>query len=203
MALNLCHRSLAELIIIAEQIEKGNNSVCNSDTIRFYRFTLHYMFVLEICKLLEAKNISKEANYASLKRLNNQFFELFNDQYEATYKEINEKFDHLIVSDLYEKIKNFRDKKLAHSDEFQEYGPLNFKGFSKDELRECKVFLEQVTQLFNRCVSEYEFEIHFLEFSTTLGFLTNYEDYKRYAFLDFQKFMSWKMDAPDTIPKSV
>lgn len=192
MALNLCHRSLTELIIIAEQKEKGNNSVCNSDTIRFYQFTLHYMFVLEICKLLEARNISKEANYASLKRLNIQFFELFNDQYEATYKEINEIFDNLIVSDLYEKIKNFRDKKLAHSDEFQEYGPLNFKGFSKDELLNCKVFLEQVTQLFNRCVSKYENEFHFPKISTTLGFLTNYEDYRSYVFLDYRKFLNWK-----------
>ncbi|MFC5191219.1 hypothetical protein ACFPIK_05535 [Algoriphagus aquatilis] len=192
MALNLCHRSLTELIIIAEQKEKGNNCVCNSDTIKFYQFTLHYMFVLEICKLLEARNISKEANYASLYRLNIQVLESIGNDYKSSHDSINKELNEISESNLFKKIKDYRHKKLAHSDRNQEFGPLNFKGFSKNELKDCKLLLEKVTGLFNLCMSKYENEFHFPKISTTFGFLTNYEDYRSYAFLDYRKFLNWK-----------
>jgi hypothetical protein len=196
MALNLCHRSLTELIIIAEQKEKGNNSVCNSDTIRFYQFTLHYMLVLELCKLIE-ENLKKEKeNYASLYRLNIQVLESIGNDYKSIHEDIIKELKELSKSNLFKKIKDYRHKKLAHSDQDQEFGPLNFKGFSKNELKDCKFLLEKVTGLFNLCMSKYENEFHFPKISTTLGFLTNYEDYRSYAFLDYRKFSNWKLDNP-------
>ena len=192
MALNLCHRSLSELIVIAEQKEKDNNSICDSDTIRFYQFTLHYMFILEICKLMENNFRNNKENYASLNRLNLQLLSFFGDDYKSIFDKVNKELDALLKSALFKKIKLLRHEKLAHSDRDQEHGPLHFKGFSKDELQKYEVFLEEISNLFNLCIRAYEQEIHFPKQFTTLGFLTNYENYRRYAFHDFRNFMVWK-----------
>lgn len=192
MALNLSFRSLSEINYIVYHDRKLSKSIACSDTIRFYQFTLHYMFVMEICKLMEFKISDRKENFASLKRFNKQVSNLFGQKYHSTFEKAEVHLDELRKSTIYLKIIKYRDKELAHSDKDQVNGPLHFKGFNEKELVDCVGFLESLKDIFNQCLSIFDSSFGFPPGFKTNNFLVNYDEYKAYASIDRTNFQNWK-----------
>lgn len=193
IALNLGYKSLQEIEAIVQHNRKGKKTIADSETIKFYHFTLHYMLVMEVCKLMQSTNIKGENNFASLKRLNKQTIEIVGENYDDTFKSVNLELEQLKNSSIFMKIIDYRDKKLGHSDKFQAKGPLHFRGFNKSEISECILLIESLKEIFNKCISSFNREFILNDNSTTGNFLKFHDEFKEYSEEDRNKFLTWKM----------
>jgi hypothetical protein len=177
---------------IVNHERKWGNSVTDSDTFRFYHISLYYMMVMEICKLVEANLKRDNNNFASLKRLNSQVFEIFGDCYKLTYQTVNQELEELRESTIFIKLRNYCDKEFAHSDADQTNGPLYFVGLNKSELLACEELLKKIKLIFDKCLSPYDFELNLLKETKTKNFLNSQDEYKSFSHRDFKEFLNWK-----------
>ncbi len=150
--LHLCSASLSEMFNIHPEHPWDENqmTVLRSNTISFYRLSLHYMFVSEYSKLFVSvdpnksyKNISsvKQALKAALERDNT----LTSD-----FKE-NSKLLKRIENNLFsKKIIQLRNKQYAHSDG-DISSPGTFIGLTLDEIETAFTLLRDIAGIINDC----------------------------------------------------
>lgn len=192
IALNLSFKSFNEIIAIIHHERKWENSVADSDTFRFYHYTLYYVMVMEVCKLMEDKLKNVKNNFASLNRLNNQVFEIFSNDYSLTFQTVQVELEELRYSLIFKKLKNYRDKEFAHSDGDQNNGPFHFIGLNNKELSECLELLKRIEGVLNKCLTPYGFSFNTPRISKTKNFLALHDEYKSFCYRDFKKFLIWK-----------
>jgi hypothetical protein len=194
MALNLSYKSFNEIMAIVNHERKWKNSVADSDTFRFYHISLYYMMVMEICKLMEVNFTRDNNNFASLKRLNSQVFEIFGDCYKLTYQTVDQELEELRESSIFIKLRNYRDKEFAHSDADQNNGPFHFMGLNKSELSDCGELIKRIEGVLNKCLSPYEFSFIIPQISKTKNFLAFHDEYKFFSHRDHKEFLNWKLN---------
>ncbi|MBT0812981.1 hypothetical protein KIH41_16965 [Litoribacter ruber] len=156
MALHLSYKSLNEITSILLHDKEFDKSIVDSETFRFYNYSLHYMFAMEVCKLMQAKNISGSANYASIKRLIGEISAFHKPNFIKIGDRLERRISELELNGIYEKIKDMRDTNLAHSDENQNGGPLSFRSFNIMEIEECRELLDDLQEIFKECTTQFD-----------------------------------------------
>lgn len=198
MSLFLAHRALNELKTIIFIKDSKKNSAANSETIKFYSVTLHYMLVLELTKLLEdkVKGEHKKGNhFASLYRLNNEV----NDQHNppvmnSDHQIIESRLNKIRGTTFFQSLKIFRDKKLAHTDSNYEQEALEIIGFSNKDILDATKLIRDLQDILNDCLSHTDRSFHLIKTKKTENFLNFYDDYEGFAFSRFRDFSEWKQN---------
>ncbi|WP_317129442.1 AbiU2 domain-containing protein [Litoribacter populi] len=196
MALHLSYKSLNEISSILSHDKKFKTSIAESPTFRFYNYSLHYMLVMEICKLMEPNNSKgpakyRDNHYASLKRLIGEVELSVPPSFKAISENLTNRIE-LLKCGLFSKILHLRDKKLAYSDMDQYGGPLSFKGFDIDEIEECRELLDELQDILKECISHFDYDIVIHSNTQTQNLLKYVDEYKAFAKDNKWDFFKWQ-----------
>lgn len=155
--LHLLNDTLNELKILSKLRLESQIHLVNTLMVINYRRTLVYMFISEYCKLLETKHYNESENFASLEKLNHHILNEKKDDY-FSFGDIKQKIGDLRGSAFYQKIKHFRNTKVAHTDKASE--PYNLPAFKAKDLVDATKEVEKLIQICNICSVPYN--IHFV-----------------------------------------
>ncbi len=195
MSLFLAHRALNELRFIISAKNKGN-STSNSDTIKFYSITLHYMLIMELTKLLEDKvkgEHRKKSHFASLYRLNDEVNNRHNpNETNVDHQNIEERLKKIRKSNFYEKLKDYRDKKFAHTDNDFSQEAFEIIGFSTDDIEDVSNLVTELEGIINDCLQMDGGGLNLYKINTTENFLNFQDGYKGFALSRYEEFQEWK-----------
>jgi len=189
-----CNLSFGELWYLTQTPEtEQEKELCKGHTLNFYGIALQYVIVMEYAKMLEEKysenEKQKNKNVGSIIRLNEEVKKFFGSDFQKAL--INDKIlDELKTSKFYEKLRNLRDKKFGHIDADYSVNPLSIKGFSGNEIDECKRHLMLILQALNNCLEMFD---HALiekipnRDNRTANFIRYHSKYQKYYHDNFVK----------------
>lgn len=198
MSCRVLYVALNELLVVNEQkTDKKEAELMNLHPFSFYRVSLQYMIVMELCKLLEpdTKDIPKKKeteNAASISKISRIIYELrgesFHDDHNANVKYLDE----IRESVFYKNMKIERNKRLGHSDAKYDGNPYSIKTFSEREIREAKKILGEINEIYKRCTKshdDYEYSFQY-EDPGTRDFIDYHIVYEEYYEKNLMKAMS-------------
>lgn len=179
--------AIDELLVVNEQkTDKREAELINLHPFSFYRVSLQYMIVMELCKLLEPDtkdNPNKKKNWekfeaenpASISKISRIIFELRGNSYQNDHKTNVKTLDEIRKSVFYKNLKIERDKKLGHSDANYSGNPYSVKTFNETEIREVKKILGEINVVFKRGTNSYADYEYYLQHED--GRTRNFIDY--------------------------
>lgn len=191
MTLYLAFKSLTEIYNIINHKSIDASPISKSDTFKFFLFTLHYTFILELTKLLELNISSRTNHFSSLKKLNIKIYNIFQKKFEE-YDENEIFLNEINELEIIKKIWILRDKKVAHIDKNISYKPFNFESFSESEILELFNIINKLKKIINNCLNPYEAEFFLPSFTRTSNFLTYFEEYRAFSHSKPKEFWIWK-----------
>jgi hypothetical protein len=179
--------ALDELLVVNEQkSDKRDAELMNMHPFKFYRVSLQYLIVMELCKLLEPdtkddpRNKTKwekfeSVNVASVSKISRIIYELKGEAFHVNHIENKKTLNNIRKSTFYGILKTERDKKLGHSDGDYEGNPYSIKTFNELEIREAKTILDQIDKVFERCTNAFDGS----------HFMFQYNDNQTRIFIDY------------------
>jgi|GEM_PF-5844749 hypothetical protein len=192
ISIYLANRSLIEISQIINDPSTDNSPISKSDTFRFYLFTLHYTFILELTKMTEKDDNSTTNHFASLEKLNKKISNIVGKSFIEVAEKNNNIIKRLRELPIIKKLLVLRDSKVAHIDSKNYLNPHSFEWFSSIEIYELFEVLDNILTIINNCLTPYSNQFILNKFSRTANLLSYNEEYKSFAHSRFKEFMLWK-----------
>lgn len=151
-----------------------------NEVFRFYKMTSQFFMVIQFCKLFESHSKNQEGD-SSLIKLNNKL----SAKYRSEYKKHSENVSlskELVKSDIFQYVKQLRNKSYAHAENHPLNSPLKFVLLKEDQLIEFKNILLLSIKILNNCYSFYDTSTtfhHFYDSTTPANFIKNYSEAKK------------------------
>jgi hypothetical protein len=192
ISIYLANRSLIEISQIINDPSTDNSPISKSDTFRFYLFTLHYTFILELTKMMEKDDNSATNHFASLEKLNKKISNIVGESFFEVAEKNNNIIKRLRDLPIIKRLLVLRDSKVAHIDNKNYLNPHSFEIFSNIEINELFEVLDNILITINNCLIPYTGQFILNKFSRTANLLSFNEEYRSFAHTRFKEFWSWK-----------
>ncbi|MFD2203647.1 hypothetical protein [Shivajiella indica] len=195
LSLFIANKTLLEITSILFHKSKEFKPISKSDTFRFYLFTLHSTFILEITKLMEIEDERRSNNhFASLQKINKKILNIKGNDYSSKFLNNLKKIELIRQSPIFKKILTLRDSKIAHIDKNKKVKPFEFESFSNREIQELFEILNEIKSILNNCLSVYGGEYYLPTITRTANLLTFFEEYRAFAHSRPVEFWKWKSE---------
>ncbi|TAE19288.1 MAG: hypothetical protein EAY72_00305 [Bacteroidetes bacterium] len=138
---------------------------------------------MEYCKLLEKGSKDNKQNISSLNRLNEIILNDSTKDFQILYDQNVFLIERIKNSDFCKKIRNLRDKKFGHADNYELNQPFKIESFSTNDFENAFEHLQMIKIVFNNFASiydrQYDLEIPSRD-DRTRNFIKRHAEYQAY-----------------------